>query len=128
MTYFTTFEAPDAGFGPVAVVRTACTPAGHLRAAPTGRLGHMHPNAGDTVLRIFGGELIVRVGDQRPTCREGDLVIIPPNTHHGFGSSSRSSPSTDRLSRIARGAFRPVPATARRQSAPDPGGRGRAPG
>jgi hypothetical protein len=30
------------------------------------------------------GELVVRVGDQRRSCRTGDLLIVPPNTLHGF--------------------------------------------
>jgi quercetin dioxygenase-like cupin family protein len=85
MTYFTTFQAPDAGFRLVAGrphgLQRLLIASGRL---PTGQPGPMHLHAGDEVLRILSGELIVRVGDQRRSCREGDLVIIPPNTLHGF--------------------------------------------
>jgi quercetin dioxygenase-like cupin family protein len=85
MTYFTTFEAPDAGFRLVAGrphgLQRLLVASGRL---PAGQPGPMHLHAGDEVLRIVSGELIVRVGDQRRTCRVGDLVVIPPNTLHGF--------------------------------------------
>jgi quercetin dioxygenase-like cupin family protein len=85
MTYFTTFQAPDAGFRLVAGrphgLQRLLVASGRL---PAGQPGQMHLHAGDEVLRILSGELVVRVGDQRRTCREGDLVIIPPNTLHGF--------------------------------------------
>jgi quercetin dioxygenase-like cupin family protein len=85
MTYFTTFQAPDAGFRLVAGrphgLQRLLVASGRL---PAGQPGQMHLHAGDEVLRILSGELIVRVGDQRRTCREGDLVVVPPNTLHGF--------------------------------------------
>jgi Cupin domain len=30
------------------------------------------------------GELLVRVGGERRTCRPGDIVVIPAHTAHGF--------------------------------------------
>jgi Cupin domain len=44
----------------------------------------MHLHTGEEIIRILSGELVVRVADQRRTCRQGDLAIIPPNTLHGF--------------------------------------------
>lgn len=44
----------------------------------------MHLHAGEEVIRILSGELVIRVADERRTCRQGDLAIIPPHTLHGF--------------------------------------------
>lgn len=46
--------------------------------------GTVHLHAGDEVLRVVSGELLVRIGDERRHCGEGDIAIIPPNTWHGF--------------------------------------------
>ncbi|WP_410050301.1 cupin domain-containing protein [Actinomadura sp. HBU206391] len=46
--------------------------------------GAVHLHAGDEVLRVLSGELLVRIGDERRRCREGDIAIMPPNTWHGF--------------------------------------------
>jgi uncharacterized cupin superfamily protein len=79
MTYFTTFEAPDAGFRLIAGrphgLQRLLIASGRL---PADQPGQMHLHAGDEVLRILSGELIVRVGDQRRTCREVDLDILTP--------------------------------------------------
>jgi hypothetical protein len=62
MTYFTTFEAPDAGFRLVAGrprgLQRLLVASGRL---PAGQPGHMHLHAGDEVLGILSGELIVGV-------------------------------------------------------------------
>jgi quercetin dioxygenase-like cupin family protein len=55
----------------------------------TGRLhaddyGHVHLHGGEEVLVVRRGELVVRVGDERRTCRAGDVVVVPPHTPHGF--------------------------------------------
>jgi quercetin dioxygenase-like cupin family protein len=86
MTHFTTFELPpDAGFRLVAGrphgLQRLLVASGRLLA---GDPGHMHLHAGDEVLRILSGEVVVRIGDERRTCRQGDLAVIPPNTLHGF--------------------------------------------
>jgi hypothetical protein len=86
LTYFTTFEPPaDTGFqllaGRPQGLQRLLIASGRL---PAGQPGPMHLHAGDEILRIISGELIVRIGDQRRTCRPGDLAIVPPNTFHGF--------------------------------------------
>ena len=86
MTYFSTFELPaDTGFRLVAGrahgLQRLLLASGRLRA---GDPGHMHLHAGDELLRILDGEVVVRVGDERRTCREGDVVVVPPNVLHGF--------------------------------------------
>jgi quercetin dioxygenase-like cupin family protein len=85
MTYFTTFQVPDAGFRLIAGrphgLQRLLVASGRV---PAGEPGRMHLHAGDEVLRILSGELVIRVGDERRTCRQGDLAIIPPNTLHGF--------------------------------------------
>jgi hypothetical protein len=73
-------------------------------------------------------------GQQRePTLAEiRDPAGVPaPGCAVRNPSSPDREGSLDRARQVVRGRarpFRPVPATARRQSAPDPGGRGRAPG
>jgi hypothetical protein len=86
LTYFTTFELPaDLGFRVL-----AGRPHGLQRLLvasarlPAGPGAQMHLHVGDEVLRILTGEIVMRVGDERRTCRAGDLVIVPPNTLHGF--------------------------------------------
>jgi hypothetical protein len=44
----------------------------------------MHLHAGEEIIHILSGELVIRVGHERRTCRQGDLAIIPPHTLHGF--------------------------------------------
>jgi quercetin dioxygenase-like cupin family protein len=85
MTAFGEFEAPDPGFhmlaGPAHGLRRVVFAGGRF---PAGDYGPVHQHSGDELLRIVSGELLVRVGDERRTCRAGDLVIIPPDTPHGF--------------------------------------------
>jgi Cupin domain len=40
------------------------------------------------ILRVLDGEMLIRVGDERRTCRAGDVAIVPPNTLHGFRALS----------------------------------------
>jgi Cupin domain len=44
----------------------------------------MRLHVGDEVIRILSGELTMPVGDERRTCRDGDVIIVPPNVLHGF--------------------------------------------
>jgi hypothetical protein len=44
----------------------------------------VHAHAGDEVIRVIAGGLVVRVGEERRTCREGDLAAIPSQVLHGF--------------------------------------------
>jgi quercetin dioxygenase-like cupin family protein len=86
MTWFTRFQTPQApGFRVLAGRKDGVTrllvASGRMAA---GDHGAVHLHAGDEVLRIVNGELVVRVGDERRRCREGDIAIIPPNTWHGF--------------------------------------------
>ena|SRR5919106_1869773 len=86
MTYFATFDPPpDAGFRLVAGhphgLQRLLLASGRI---PAGEPGRMHLHAGEEVIRILSGELVIRVADERRTCRQGDLAIIPPHTLHGF--------------------------------------------
>jgi mannose-6-phosphate isomerase-like protein (cupin superfamily) len=86
MTYFATFEVPaQTRFRVLAgrrdgprrlVVATGWIPVG----APS----QMHLHRGDEVIRIVSGEVLMRVGDERRTCGPGNLVVVPPDTLHGF--------------------------------------------
>jgi Cupin domain len=51
---------------------------------PADDYGHVHLHGGEEILVVRAGELLVRVGDERRTCRAGDVVVIPPDTLHGF--------------------------------------------
>jgi Cupin domain len=46
--------------------------------------GPVHAHAGDEVIRVLEGELLVRVGAERRTCHPGDLAVVPPLVLHGF--------------------------------------------
>lgn len=86
MTSFRTFELPpDPGFRVLAGrpdgLQRLLVASGRV---PAGLPVQMHLHVGDEVIRILSGEIVMRVGDERRTCREGDLVIVPPNTLHGF--------------------------------------------
>ena len=49
-----------------------------------GDVGPVHVHEGDEVLRVLSGELLVRCGDERRVCRQGDLVTVAPGVPHGF--------------------------------------------
>jgi quercetin dioxygenase-like cupin family protein len=49
-----------------------------------GDVGPMHVHQGDEVLRVLSGEILIHCGDQRRSCREGDLVVVAPGVAHGF--------------------------------------------
>jgi quercetin dioxygenase-like cupin family protein len=51
---------------------------------PAGDHGPMHLHRGDELLRVLEGEVVVRVGEERRTCRAGDVVVVPPDVLHGF--------------------------------------------
>jgi quercetin dioxygenase-like cupin family protein len=86
LTSFRTFELPpDPGFRVLAGrpdgLQRLLVASGRV---PAGLPVQMHLHVGDEVIRILSGEIVMRVGDERRTCREGDVVIVPPNTLHGF--------------------------------------------
>lgn len=86
MTYFASFEVPaQTGFrvlgGRRDGLRRLVVASGWV---PVGAPSQMHLHRGDEVIRIVSGEVVMRVGDERRTCGPGDLVIVPPDTLHGF--------------------------------------------
>jgi hypothetical protein len=87
MTSFTTFTPPhEAGFRVVSGrpdgLQRLLLVSGRLLA--TESAGPVHAHAGDEVIRVLDGELVVRVGEERRTCRAGDVAAIPPLVLHGF--------------------------------------------
>jgi mannose-6-phosphate isomerase-like protein (cupin superfamily) len=86
MTFFMGWREPtQPGFQVVAGPANGLT----RLLVTTGRLpadddGHVHLHGGDEVLVVREGELLVRVGGERRTCRPGDVVVIPAHTVHGF--------------------------------------------
>jgi len=86
MTYFTSFEAPmETGFRVLAGrqdgLRRLVVASGWI---PVGVPSPMHLHRGDEVIRVVSGEVLMRVGDERRTCGPGEVVIVPPDTLHGF--------------------------------------------
>lgn len=86
MTYFATFGLPEGtGFGLVAGppqgLRRLLVAGGRV---PAGDPGHVHLHHGEEIIRVVSGEIVVRVGDERRTCRAGDLAVVPADTVHGF--------------------------------------------
>jgi quercetin dioxygenase-like cupin family protein len=86
VTYFASFEPPTTtGFRLVAGqrdgLRRLLVASGRI---PVGAPSQIHQHAGDEVIRIVTGEVVMRVADERRTCRAGDIVIVPPDTLHGF--------------------------------------------
>ncbi len=51
---------------------------------PAGDVGPPHTHAGDEVLRVVSGEVVVRCGEQERTCTAGSVVVVPPGVLHGF--------------------------------------------
>lgn len=87
MTYFTSSTPPgEAGFrlvvGRPNGLRRLMVVSGRLLAATSA--GPVHAHAGDEVIRVLEGELVVRVGKERRTCRQGDVAAIPRQELHGF--------------------------------------------
>ena len=87
MTSFTTFAPPDdAGFRVVTGrpdgLQRLLVVSGRLRAEESA--GPVHAHAGDEVIRVLEGELLIRVGEERRSCRAGDVAAIPPLILHGF--------------------------------------------
>jgi len=62
-------------------LRALFVTSGRLRA---GHPGPVHCHAGDEVLRIVSGRLLVRCGDDRRVCGPGDLVTVAAGQWHGF--------------------------------------------
>jgi len=91
MTYFTTFQSPRA---PQPELRTLKLIAGRPQGLErllvasgrmaAGYLGSVHLHSGDEVVRVLAGEVVIRIDDERQTCHEGDVAVIPPNTLHGL--------------------------------------------
>jgi mannose-6-phosphate isomerase-like protein (cupin superfamily) len=87
LTPFVAFAPPaEAGFRLVAGrpdgLQRLMVVSGRLLASESA--GPVHAHAGDEVIRVLEGELLVRVGEERRTCRPGDLAIVPPRVLHGF--------------------------------------------
>jgi mannose-6-phosphate isomerase-like protein (cupin superfamily) len=86
VTYFASFDVPtETGFRVLAGRRDGLR--GLVVASgwiPVGAPSQMHLHRGDEVIRIVSGEVLMRVGDERRTCGAGDLVVVPPDTLHGF--------------------------------------------
>jgi quercetin dioxygenase-like cupin family protein len=85
---FTAFDPPPPG---VAGFRTVAGRAQGLRRLmvvagrlPDGDVGPVHVHEGDEVLRVVGGEIMIRCGDHRRVCRAGDLVVVAAGVPHGF--------------------------------------------
>jgi mannose-6-phosphate isomerase-like protein (cupin superfamily) len=92
VTYFVRFDAPEeVGFRPLAGrpegLQRLLLASGRL---PAGDHGPMHLHRGDEILRIVSGEIVVRVGDDRRVCRAGDVVVVPPDTLHGFRATTET--------------------------------------
>jgi mannose-6-phosphate isomerase-like protein (cupin superfamily) len=86
MTYFSSFEVPaETGFRVLAGrrdgLRRLVVASGWI---PVGAPSQMHLHHGDEVIRIVSGEVVMRVGDEKRTCGPGDMVVVPPQTLHGF--------------------------------------------
>ena len=87
MTPFAAFAPPaEAGFRLVAGrpdgLQRLMVVSGRLLASESA--GPVHAHAGDEVIRVLEGELLVGVGDERRLCRPGDLAIVPRRVLHGF--------------------------------------------
>ena len=86
MTYFNSFVAPtQTGFRVLAGrrdgLRRLVVASGWI---PVGAPSQMHLHRGDEVIRIISGEVVMRVGEERRTRGPGDIVVVPPDTLHGF--------------------------------------------
>jgi quercetin dioxygenase-like cupin family protein len=44
----------------------------------------LHTHAGEEVFRVLTGRVRFTVGDERRECGRGTIVVIPPQTEHGF--------------------------------------------
>lgn len=51
---------------------------------PPGRGPSLHRHEYEEVFAIQKGEVTFTVGDQERVGRAGDVVVVPPNTPHGF--------------------------------------------
>lgn len=51
---------------------------------PSGLVIGLHVHGGDEIIRVIDGEVSFVVGGERERCTSGDLVVIPPDTEHGF--------------------------------------------
>jgi len=59
----------------------------------TGAKAEAHKNS-EQVLLLLDGELTGEVGDDRPTLRKGDVIIIPAGVKHRFTSRGRKAAVT----------------------------------
>jgi mannose-6-phosphate isomerase-like protein (cupin superfamily) len=47
---------------------------------------HRH-DAGDQILRVISGEVLMRVGTEVRRCAVGDTAVVPPGVAHGFAGT-----------------------------------------
>jgi quercetin dioxygenase-like cupin family protein len=47
---------------------------------------HRH-DAGDQILRVIRGEVLLRVGTEIRRCAVGDTAVVPPGVAHGFAGT-----------------------------------------
>jgi quercetin dioxygenase-like cupin family protein len=59
-------------------------------AAPAGQAVGMHYHGGEEILRVLYGRLHVRVGDKTRELTTGEILIVPPGTHHGYRALENS--------------------------------------
>jgi quercetin dioxygenase-like cupin family protein len=53
-------------------------------AAAKGQSVGMHYHNGEEIIRVLYGRLHVRVGDSSRELTNGELLIVPAGTHHGY--------------------------------------------
>jgi quercetin dioxygenase-like cupin family protein len=79
------WRSPPIGFSVVAGSEQGLSKLLLIRGTlPPADRGFIHYHDGDEIIRVLRGEITVVVGDERRTCRQGDVAVIPPHTRHGF--------------------------------------------
>jgi quercetin dioxygenase-like cupin family protein len=54
---------------------------------PPGRGPSLHRHRYEEVFVVHDGEVTFTVGDEERVARAGDIVVVPPDTPHGFVNS-----------------------------------------
>ena len=80
-----TVKASEAETGGLCTVWEGCVPPGTVGAGP-----HYHRQR-DEVFYVLEGELVLRIGDERHTARQGTFAFVPRETIHGFHNASGES-------------------------------------
>ena len=86
------FSTPNAEITPLATLRHGAQQVSVIRQKmESGHHNPMHTQTTEEVMVVLKGKVVVNIEDQTATVKQGDTVIIPPNTPHSIENRSKNT-------------------------------------